>query len=399
MRATLGLGTASLLAGAVERVVRAPVPRRVVGAAAFATGAAMEHRGLGGAVGAAALWPVAVARRGRGHSPLATGAALASGTALALATRRLWPLAPHEAADLSSALTRVDQEPSPDGQGLCVVVNEAAGPAISRSPGQALRAALPKAEIVVVEEADGLAGALDRAARSSLAIGVAGGDGSINAAAQTAAAAGKPLVIVPAGTLNHLARDLGLISVGDAVEAVRQGQTVAIDLASIDDRAFLNTASFGSYVALVDARRRLESVIGKWPAVIVALARVLRASELVDVELDGRRRQVWMVFIGNCRYEPSGFTPSWRPRLDDGQLDIRIVDGAAPWSRARLVLALVTGTLGRCRSYEQRAATSLEVRSLQGPLRLARDGETFDGSERFTVSKCAEPLAVYVPFH
>ena len=397
MRATLGLGTASVLAGAVERVVRAPVPRRVAGAAAFATGAAMEHRALGVPIGAAALWP-AFARPRRVQHPLATASALASGTALALATRRLWPLAPHEAADLSSALTRVDQEPSPDGRGLCIVVNEAAGPAISRSPGQALREALPGAEIIVVEEADDLGGVLDRAARSSLAIGVAGGDGSINAAAQTAAAAGKPLVIVPAGTLNHLARDLGLISVDDAVTAVRHGQTVAIDLASIDDRAFLNTASFGSYVDLVDARRRLESVIGKWPAVIVALGRVLRASELVDVELDGRRRQVWMVFVGNCRYEPSGFTPSWRPRLDDGQLDIRIVDGAAPWSRARLVLALVTGTLGRCRSYEQRAAASLEVRSLQGPLRLARDGETFDGSEHFTVAKCDQPLAVYVPY-
>ena len=59
---------------------------------------------------------------------------------------------------------------------------------------------------------------------------------------------------------------------------------------------------------------------------VVALWGVLRHSQPVDLELDGERRKVWMIFIGNCRYEPSGFTPSWRERLDDGELDIRIID-------------------------------------------------------------------------
>ncbi len=238
---------------------------------------------------------------------------------------------------------------------------------------------------------------MEQAASNALAIGVAGGDGSINAGATVAADHDKPLMAIPAGTLNHLARDLGLISLEGAVEAVRQGQTVAVDLAAIDGRTFLNTASFGSYVDLVDARERLESTIGKWPAVVVALWGVLRHAEPVDVELDGRRRSVWMAFIGNCRYQPNGFSPSWRPRLDDGQLDIRVVNGAHPWSRARLGLALLTGTLGRCRVYEQWAATELRVRSLEGPLRLARDGETFDGAPEFTVCKQGQ-LAVYVPY-
>ncbi len=358
----------------------------------------MELPKLAVPLGGATLLPAGLAVWHHRMHPVAVGAALASGAGAGLLTRRLWPVAPHEAADLSTALTRVGQEPSPEGRGLRVVVNQRAGPALSGQPGEVLQASLPEVEIIEVDDATDLATALERATQGSLAIGVAGGDGSINAGAEVAAAKGMPLVVIPAGTLNHLARDLGLISVEDAVEAVRRGQTVAIDLASIDGRAFLNTASFGGYVDLVDARERLESTIGKWPAVIIALGRVLRTSTPVEVEIDGRKRRIWMVFIGNCRYQPAGFTPSWRPRLDDGQLDIRIVDGSAPWSRARLVLALVTGTLGRCRAYEQRTATSIEVVSLQGPLRLARDGETFDGSERFTVCKRAEPLAVYVPY-
>ncbi|MDP9420862.1 MAG: hypothetical protein M3P53_12085, partial [Actinomycetota bacterium] len=262
----------------------------------------------------AAAWSAAFAVRRRRLQLVAVVAWSASGGAAALLTRRVWPLAPHEAADLSTALTRVYQEPSPDGQGLCVVINDRAGPPLAGSPAEELRSALPEAQIIVVDDATDFGTALERATASSLALGVAGGDGSINAGAEAAAAAGKPLVVVPAGTLNHFARDLGLISVADAVTAVHHGQAVAIDIATIDGRAFLNTASFGSYVDLVDARQRLESTIGKWPAMLVALARVLRSSELVDVELDGVRRRVWMVFIGNCRYEPDGFCPSWHPR-------------------------------------------------------------------------------------
>jgi diacylglycerol kinase family enzyme len=129
----------------------------------------------------------------------------------------------------------------------------------------------------------------------------------------------------------------------------------------------------------------------------VALYKVLRHAEQVRIEIDGEPRTVWMVFVGNCRYHPAGFAPSWRERLDDGQLDIRVVDGAAPWSRVRLIVSVLTGRLARCRAYEQRFERRVTVRSREGRLRLARDGETFDGPDEFTIEKAPEPLVVYVP--
>jgi undecaprenyl-diphosphatase len=226
---------------------------------------------------------------------------------------------------------------------------------------------------------------------------VAGGDGSINAAAALAAETGKPLLVVPGGTLNHFAFALGLDSIADAARAVREGRAVSVDRAEIDGHTFVNTASIGNYVDLVDAREKMEDRIGKWPAVVVALVRVLRKAHPVDLELDGERRKVWMVFIGNCRYHPSGFAPSWRERLDDGELDIRIVDGTRPWSRARLLFSVLTGRLARCGAYEQRYVRSMTVKSLEGRLRLGRDGETFDGPEEFIITKADDPLRVYVP--
>src|SRR4029450_3656332 len=127
--------------------------------------------------------------------------------------------------------------------------------------------------------------------------GFAGGDGSINPAAGIALRHGLPLVVVPAGTLNHLARDLGVETLDDAVEAVRQGSAAEIDVGWIAGRRFLNTASFGGYVELVDAREALESRIGKWPAMAVALTRVLRRGTPVEAALDGDPRRLWIVFV------------------------------------------------------------------------------------------------------
>jgi undecaprenyl-diphosphatase len=89
--------------------------------------------------------------------------------------------------------------------------------------------------------------------------------------------------------------------------------------------------------------------------------------------------------------------PTWRDRLDDGRLDVRVADAGHPFSRTRLVAAAVTGRLHRSPVLRTWSATTLRVRSLDGPLRLARDGETFDGDVEFEVTKSAERLAIYAP--
>ena len=91
---------------------------------------------------------------------------------------------------------------------------------------------------------------------------------------------------------------------------------------------------------------------------------------------------MWLAWIGNGRYDPTGFGPSWRERLDDGLLDVRIVNGARRFSRTRFTVDVLTGRLRRCPVYEETQVESLSIRSLDGPLRLAADGETYDGPDR-----------------
>ena len=328
-------------------------------------------------------------------------ARLAVGAGIGLATRLVWQVAPKSAAAVRPHRTLSQLAASHDGAGVGIVVNCGAGPAVGRPvgmPGAVLRAALPAATVVELVDGEVLVEVLGRLADGGCrAIGVAGGDGSINAAAGVAIERGLPLVAVPAGTLNHLARDLGVETVDDAVDALRAGQASVIDVGWVAGRPFLNTASFGSYVELVDAREELEGRIGKWPAMVVALARVLRRGTPVEVELDGELRSLWLVFVGNCRYLPDGMAPTWRERLDDGQLDVRVVDASHPFCRTRLLLAALTGTLRRTRVFETWQTTGLRVRSADGPLRLARDGETFDGAADFEITKDGTHLAVFTP--
>jgi len=314
---------------------------------------------------------------------------------------------PGRPADVSTARPRripdPDARPSPDGAGVRLAVNPDSGPLWRQNPVDDLRAALPAADIRELGADDDLLAVLgDRLDESDgvVAIGAAGGDGTLSAAATVALEHDRVLVAVPSGTFNHLARDLGLDEPDDAVAAVRAGTVVHMDLGVLEAderRTFVNTLSFGGYTRVVDARERLQPRLGKWLALAVALACELPRMTPIDLELDGQRAPVWLGWIGNGRYAPQGFAPSWRERLDDGLLDVRLVLGDRPWARVRLVVDVLAGRLLQCPVYREHRVESVVVVCHDGPLRLGVDGETFDGPARFTVTKLRRALAVAVP--
>ena len=109
------------------------------------------------------------------------------------------------------------------------------------------------------------------------------------------------------------------------------------------------------------------------------------------VNPDGRDRYVeWYRSV-------AGATPNWRERLDDGLLDIRVAVAGTPLCRTRLVLAAATGRLGRSAVFKAWRTTNMHITSANGEMRLARDGETFDGTSEFDIVKNGDRLAVYTP--
>jgi undecaprenyl-diphosphatase len=365
-------------------------------AAAFATGVALERPLLAVPVGALA-GAVAVSRVHTGvHYPGDVLGGLAVGVLATYAVSRAWP--PHAPADPVERAPAAEVPSSADGSGVVVVVNASAGDGEDTELTGAVRAALPFAELRTVGPDDDVMDVLRDASASAQVLGVAGGDGTINAAAEVALDAELPLLVIPGGTLNHFARDVGLSSVQDALDALRAGEACWVDVAGAEvdgeRQIFLNTASLGGYSEMVRAREQLEVRLGKWPAMLVALAQVLRRGDPIEVCLDGEERRLWLLFAGNCVYSPPGSAPSWRDRLDDGLLDVRLVDATRPFSRTRLIGAVLTGRLEHCPAFEARTAEQLEVRTRSGPLRLSRDGEVGERAWSFRLGK-AGGLRVY----
>ena len=366
-------------------------------ACAFAVGVSSEVPVLGPPIGLLAA-TVACSRVYTGaHYPVDVLVGGALGSGIALLTRLAWPTVPGE---VKKGVGRAEPRrlaPNDDGSGLAVVVNLDAGPTFRGAPLDRIREQLPHARIVERREGEDLHAILERVVEEAEALGICGGDGSVNAAAEVALAHERPLLVIPGGTLNHLARDLGIRSPDDAVDAFTGGEAVSVDLAAIDGRPFLNSASFGAYTDMVDHRRTLEARLGRWPGHLLGAAKAAFTARPIELTLDGRPRQVWMVYIGNCRHRPASFPPSWRERLDDGVLDVRVVDGSPPLSRIRLVASALIGRLTNSLAYEQWEARELRVESDGAALRLGRDGQTFDGDPSFTVEKRPEKLVVYAP--
>ncbi|WP_199584711.1 phosphatase PAP2 family protein [Blastococcus sp. TF02A-30] len=360
-------------------------------AAAFATGLAMEVPLAGAALAPLAL-TVGYSRVHVGvHYPGDVVAGLAVGAGVAAATQHWWRVRPTEPARVRQA----HEAPAlPEGEGLAVAVNPRSGPD-DYDPAEDIRRLLPRARVLELTEQAGVAELLGAAARDGArALGVAGGDGSVAAAAAVALEHGLPLAVIPAGTLNHFARDVGLITPQDAVDAVLAGEAVTVDVAEVNGTPFLNTSSIGAYPDMVRRRDRLSGRLGKWLALTVAAAQVLRTGTPLQLEVDGRPLRVWILFVGNCLYTPRGLSPAWRPRLEDGLLDVQYLRADLRFGRTRAVLATLLGVSEHSRSYGKFTARELRVRSGSGPQRVAFDGEMGAAATEFLFRK-RPPLTVY----
>ncbi len=365
-------------------------------AAAFAIGAGMESAPIG--LGLAAIGGAV------GFSRVATGAhypsdvigGFAIGAGLAIIGAKLIPPVRVPPPGRSEPL-QVELPRRIDGAGLVIVANPASGSGRGGEVIEEIEQKLPKAEVIRLEKDDDVEDVLDKAAARGDVLGIAGGDGTVCAAAVAAMKHDVPLAVFPGGTFNHFAGDLGVNEVDDVVDAVSQGTATKVDVAYLNDKAFLNTASAGSYPEFVRIREKYEKRIGKPLAAALAGFRVMRSDPTSKVRYDGKEFEMQLLFIGNSLYEPRGFAPSLRTRLADGLLDVRILQGANRFSLFKVVLSLLTGQLSRNKRYHEIDAPEFELQILDGAVPLARDGELGEKADRLSLRVDYRALTVYRP--
>jgi diacylglycerol kinase family enzyme len=153
-----------------------------------------------------------------------------------------------------------------------------------------------------------------------------GGDGTMNAVANALAGSETTLGILPLGTLNHFAKDLGIpLGLDGAMANALAGYVREVDVAEVNGRVFVNNSSLGLYPQIVREREALEhDGKSKWVALVHAAIAVIWRSNAIKVRLEARQRtlktKTRFVFIGNNEYEFAALRIAARLRLDGGAL-------------------------------------------------------------------------------
>jgi diacylglycerol kinase family enzyme len=192
----------------------------------------------------------------------------------------------------------------------------------------------------------------DAVAHGTRRIVVVGGDGTIASAAHSLVGTGVELGIVPGGTLNHFARDLGIpADLPTAWEtAADQTITACADVGYVNELLFLNTSSVGAYVKLVRTRERLEPLLGYKLASAAAAMRVFLGLPRFDVELEVegvvRRYRTPLVFVGVGERELK--LPTLGKRIPGGRrgLHVMVVRGRTRAGLLAAALAAVARGVG-----------------------------------------------------
>jgi len=233
---------------------------------------------------------------------------------------------------------------------------------------------------------------------------VAGGDGSLSSAAGELAGAEAALGILPLGTFNHFAKDLGVpLGLDEAAGVIAAGATRRVDVGEANGQVFLNNASVGFYPRVVRAREGLRERLGKgkWTAFAQAAWHTLSRYRMLTARLsvDGREhvRRTPFVFIGNNPYDMDRLVIGRRNALEQGVLSLYMARREGPLSLIALALRALTGRLRQAADFESYTARTLRVETPRGRELVSLDGEVQTMDMPLVCRIVPQALLVVVP--
>jgi len=259
----------------------------------------------------------------------------------------------------------------------------AADAAIGDRVAEALNAAGIDAEVELVGGGDCAVRCRAIAERGDALLIVGGGDGTIGSAAAALAGSETRLGILPLGTLNHFARDLGLpTDLNEAAKVIAAGNDRPVDVAEMNDQVFINNSAIGLYPLMVIDRDLQRRRLGrsKRAAMIVASLRTLwrfgrRRLSLTINEEHQARVDTPLLFVGNNDYRIDIGAPGRRERIDGGELCVMVMRKK---TRRGVIAASVRALFNRSRADDMVRIDGVErlrVSSHRSRLAVSLDGE------------------------
>jgi len=291
---------------------------------------------------------------------------------------------------------------------ICCIINSHSGTAGKASRSQLIELFAKhgvKPEILEPKDGGSIADLAKDAISKGFEIIVAGGgDGTINAVASAMVGnKDKKLGILPLGTLNHFARDVGVpMEIEEAVKTIVAGCVRTVDVGEVNGRIFLNNSCLGLYPAMVRLRESLQkSGYRKFPALLRASLHVLVRFRRLYLELhpaEGStlRRDTPVLFIGNNAYDTSLTQLGTRPAIDRGKLWIMMPSASTRWSLLMSVFAILAGR-EQASDVVTFDGTELIVASRRRRLKVAADGEVLHLRQPLNYRLRPKALRVIVP--
>ena len=233
-------------------------------------------------------------------------------------------------------------------------------------------------------EGDKVAGRAKAAVKRGAPLVIAGGgDGTVSAAAGALAGSKAALGILPLGTLNHFARDLGMSTdLAEAAAQIAGGRARAVDVGELNGRVFVNNSAIGLYPLMVRDREAQQERLGRGKrlAMAVAAARTMFrfSSQRLTLTINQEKTSVdtRLLFVGNNAYRTQLPGAGTRERLDGGELFVLVM---RPKSRLGFFLAACRSLAGRPGDDDLvmlEKVESLRVGSKRSTLTVSVDGET-----------------------
>jgi diacylglycerol kinase family enzyme len=212
-------------------------------------------------------------------------------------------------------------------------------------------------------------------------VAAGGGDGTVNAIAGAVAGTDAALGVLPMGTLNHFAKDVGIpLDLEEAVRNFFTGQVVKVDVAEVNGRVFVNNSGIGIYPRLVRIREgRQRHGESKSLAFVLAVGSVLRRYSRLRVRLhmsesEALARVAPFLFVGNNKYEVTGLDIGRRLSLNSGRLWVCMPPRAG---RRNLIGMAWRALSGRLSEHELNVAEveELSVEPATRRVAVSTDGE------------------------
>lgn len=292
---------------------------------------------------------------------------------------------------------------------LCVIRNKGSGKDDDKAELEAITTGLqPHVAHFELRETDDGSSLIDIAAQAVSdgfdVIVAAGGDGTQSAVAGAVAGSDAIMGVLPGGTFNYFARDLGVgETIEDALHTIQHSRVAAVDVGKIENLVFLNNVSLGAYPHILKTR---ESIYKRWGrsriaaywSVMVAMRR-LRDPMSLTARVDGETRHfnTALAFVARSAYQLDSFGLDGAEAIRNGNFAVLIARARKPMPLMRSALRLAVGLSAKDSDFDLIVTDELTIETGKAQQLIAHDGEKTMMASPFHLKVWHDGLRVLLP--